>query len=637
MKKIFTLIIGIVLSIAILNSQVAPPQAFRLTATITGASGQTVVDKMISLRVSILQDDMNGYAIFSESFSPTTDHYSQVAVEIGKGKVISGIFSAIDWSAHRYFLKIEVDAKGGTNYQLLSSTQLLSVPYALYSGNAGNAFSGRYNDLIGAPVLALVATTGQYNDLFGKPALFSGSYNDLTNKPTFFSGIYNDLTNKPTLFDGTWNSLTGKPAFSAIALSGSWKDLTNMPTTLTGYGITDAMNTSHPANGISATNITNWNIAFSWGNHAGLYKPISYVPSWIEITGKPTGNNKGDMQYWNGTNWEMVNVGSDGQVLTLINDIPTWRTVSSLCMDPIITTTDVTSITPVTALSGGNITSDGGCPVTARGLCYGTSLNPTIAGPKTIEGQGTGTFTSTMIGLSPGTQYHVRAFATINNSTTYGNDMTFTTNADPNVNWQPGNNWIDPQTGYGYKTVQIGSQVWMAEDLRTTKYANGDLIGTTDFDVSVQYESTPNYQWAYPGDESYFASYGRYYTWYAATDNRNVCPTSWHISTAGEWITLIAYLGGESVAGGKLKEQGTAHWYSPNTGATNDVGFTALPRGFRNLNGDIFRIGYQGAWWTSPETSSTTALVRGMEYSVASIGGTESSKAFGCSVRCVKN
>ena len=139
MKKIFTLLFGIVLSITILNSQVAPPQAFSFKATIQGANGQTVVDKIIRLRISILQDDMNGFPVYSEFFTPTTDHYSQVNVEIGKGNVLSGIFASIDWSAHKYFLKIEVDAKGGTNYQLLSVTQLLSVPYALYAGKAGSA------------------------------------------------------------------------------------------------------------------------------------------------------------------------------------------------------------------------------------------------------------------------------------------------------------------------------------------------------------------------------------------------------------------------------------------------------------------------------------------------------------------
>ena len=288
MKKIFTLIIGIVFSFTVLYSQVAPPQAFSFKATIKDKYGLPVLLKKINLRITILQGDMNGFPVYSEYFKPTTDLYSQVDVQIGQGTVLSGNFPSIDWSANKYFLKIEVDINGGTNYQLLSVTQLLSVPYALFAGKTTNSFSGKYSDLTGAPILALVATSGEYNDLYGKPTLFSGSYNDLTNKPSLFSGNYNDLSNKPTLFDGTWGSLTGKPTFSTIAFSGSWINLINTPTTLTGYGITDAMNTSHPANGISATNISNWNTAFSWGNHAGLYRPIGYVPDWSEITNKPT-------------------------------------------------------------------------------------------------------------------------------------------------------------------------------------------------------------------------------------------------------------------------------------------------------------------------------------------------------------
>ena len=144
MKKIFTLLIGIVFSLTILNAQDAPPQAFSFKATIKGANNQPVVNQMINLKITILQDDINDIATYSEYFTPTTNHYSQVDVEIGKGHVLSGIFSSIDWSAHNYFLKAEVDAKGGTNYQLMSVSQLLSVPYAMYAGEAGSV--SNYNE-----------------------------------------------------------------------------------------------------------------------------------------------------------------------------------------------------------------------------------------------------------------------------------------------------------------------------------------------------------------------------------------------------------------------------------------------------------------------------------------------------------
>src|SRR5688500_14669040 len=112
--------------------------------------------------------------------------------------------------------------------------------------------------------------------------------------------------------------------------------------------------------------------------------------------------------------------------------------------------------------------------------------------------------------------------------------------------------------GNVYHTVTIGTQVWMAENLKTTKYRNGDLIGTTiPATLDISSESAPKYQWAYNGEESIVATYGRLYTWYAVTDSRNVCPTGWHVPSDAEWTTLTTYLGGESVAGDKLKENGT--------------------------------------------------------------------------------
>ncbi|MBI4647355.1 MAG: hypothetical protein HY738_12410 [Bacteroidia bacterium] len=139
------------------------------------------------------------------------------------------------------------------------------------------------------------------------PAGFSGNYNDLTNKPTLFDGNYNSLTNTPSLFDGTWSSLTGKPAFATIATSGSYNDLLNKPTlfdgtwtsltekpiTLAGYGITDAMNTSHAANGITGTNISNWNTAYAWGNHA----TAGYLTSFTETDTMLWKKNGNDLFY----------------------------------------------------------------------------------------------------------------------------------------------------------------------------------------------------------------------------------------------------------------------------------------------------------------------------------------------------
>ena len=185
-----------------------------------------------------------------------------------------------------------------------------------------------------------------------------------------------------------------------------------------------------------------------------------------------------------------------------------------------------------------------------------------------------------------------------------------------------------------YKTVTIGTQTWITEDLRTTKYSNGDAVPTTILDISG--ESAPKYQWAYGDDTANVATYGRLYTWYAVTDSRNVCPTGWHVPSDAEWETLKAYLGGESASGVKLKEAGTTHWQAPNTGATNATGFTSLPGGYRTLNGAYASIHLSGYQWSSSDDAplgwgqlmryNDSLLVRGGYY-----------KPAGVSVRCIKN
>ena len=135
MKKIFTLLTGLFLFVNLATSQEAPPQAFSFKAMIKDNKNQPVVLKTVSLRISILKNAPNGISVYCETFRQVTNVYAQVDIEIGRGTVVSGIFSAIDWSADEYFIQVEVDIKGGTNYQLLSVAQLLSVPYALYAGN----------------------------------------------------------------------------------------------------------------------------------------------------------------------------------------------------------------------------------------------------------------------------------------------------------------------------------------------------------------------------------------------------------------------------------------------------------------------------------------------------------------------
>ena len=189
--------------------------------------------------------------------------------------------------------------------------------------------------------------------------------------------------------------------------------------------------------------------------------------------------------------------------------------------------------------------------------------------------------------------------------------------------------------GNVYNTVTIGTQVWMKENLKVTKYRNGDAIPTTT--ASIPNDSSSKYQWAYDGNESNASTYGRLYTWYAATDSRGLCPTGWHLPTNAEWTTLTNYLGGESVAGGKLKEAGTSHWISPNTSADNSSGFTALPGGYRDYAGAFGSVGLYGYWWSATEFSTASAWYCALFFHRSSATRDYRSKSYGFSVRCVRD
>jgi len=301
-----------------------------------------------------------------------------------------------------------------------------------------------------------------------------------------------------------------------------------------------------------------------------------------------------------------------------------------------ITTIAVTSITGSTAISGGNITNDGGTLITQRGICYSTSPSPTTANTIIISGSGSGTFTSSLTGLTASTSYYVRAYATNSAGTAYGNEVSFATTAGGGgILTNPGAGVTF--NGYTYASIVLGNgQEWMAENLRTTTYANGDPIPNVT-DVN-QWTILTSGAWSHYNNASQYENpYGKLYNWTAVDDSRNVCPTGWHVPSDAEWTVLSDYLGGEAVAGGKMKSTGTAYWVSPNTNATNESGFSGLPSDFRNLFGGFGIIGTLGYWWSSTEAGTDNAWFRDLSYSSGYFERYYLSKASGFSVRCLRN
>ncbi len=198
------------------------------------------------------------------------------------------------------------------------------------------------------------------------------------------------------------------------------------------------------------------------------------------------------------------------------------------------------------------------------------------------------------------------------------------------------NGTVSDNNGHTYVTVQIGTQEWMAENLRTTKYANGDPIpNITD---NTQWQNLTTGAWAhYNNDSQYENPYGKLYNWYTVDDPRNVCPTGWHVPSDQEWIILTTFLGGELVAGGKMKSSGTQYWLSPNQDATNESGFSGLPGGGRADSGPSFYIGEAGYWWSSTEYDTSEALLIYLVNDDGYVEGGDDPKEAGVSVRCLRD
>jgi uncharacterized protein (TIGR02145 family) len=294
--------------------------------------------------------------------------------------------------------------------------------------------------------------------------------------------------------------------------------------------------------------------------------------------------------------------------------------------------------------------------VISGGVCWSTSEKPTISDKRTFETQNLGWFESNIFGLTANTRYYVRAYAIKRDRTTaYGNQLEFTfippDNSPPifNPNLLYGN--VTDMDGYTYKTIKIGTQTWMAENLKT---------GTSITTITIPKDDGKIERYC-----NWCDTYGGLYTWdemmnYSPPDDKiigttqGICPTGWHIPTPDEWTTLINYLGGENEAGLKLKETSSIHWgnYSQYT-PTNESGFTALPGGyhFYDLYGAaywyFFDRGESAIFWSSGEFTLRPPEMDNYRFCII-IVGTEvywepSTKTtnlpmhYGLSVRCIKD
>ena len=304
---------------------------------------------------------------------------------------------------------------------------------------------------------------------------------------------------------------------------------------------------------------------------------------------------------------------------------------------PVLSTTAITDITFNSAASGGSITNDGGGTITTRGIVWSTSQNPTIAlATKTTNGAGIGNFSSTLANLNPETTYYIKAYAANSAGTAYGNEIEFKTL--PTVKSGVGIEF--DADGNIYQTVEINGQIWLTENLKTTKYCNGDDIPNVNFS---QWDNLTSGAWTYYENSSENNdTYGKLYNWEVASSNKNACPCGWRVATREDWTALTNFLGIQT-AGNEIKsvgdiENGTGLWHTSINPGTNSTGFNATPAGWGDPASSNFAFkNYKTAYWCSNPVSGNSAEIMQLDYNYADFYFTLKDKKSALSIRCIKN
>ena len=576
MKKITLISLITIVFISNLVSQA--PNLMSYQAVIWDGSGNLVSEKMVSIKISILQGSVTGTSVYSETHRVQTNVNGLVSLMIGGGSNATGKIADINWGGGSYFLKTETDPTGGVNFSITGTTQLVSVPYSLYSGIAGNISTKN----TGLPGQTLTIDK-------------DGKMTWLSNIPTISTTSITDIKPNSSVSGGNVVSDGGSPVTSRGVVWSTNPNPTISLATKTNEGT---------GSGIFVSNLS------------GLLSNTTYYVRAYATNGVGT---------------------SYGNELT-------FTTVANI---PILTTNNIQSITSNSALTGGTISSDGGSPVINRGVVWSTSQNPTISlTTKTSDGSGIGTFNSNISGLSPNTTYYLRAYASNSAGTGYGNEITFTTLDSSSVMGIPcpGTPTVKDIDGNTYNTVQIGTQCWTKENLRVTKYRDGSVIpldesgGTTGNGTGQTWGvRTTGARTVYGHSAANLATYGYLYNWYAVAEIKGLCPNGWHVPSDYEWTTLSTYLGGETVAGGKMKSTGTTYWIS-NAGATNSSGFSVLPGGFRSFDGSFNEIRRNAVFWSASTFGGEYgAFYRILSYDSGRVDRSNSDERSGFSVRCLRD
>jgi uncharacterized protein (TIGR02145 family) len=402
------------------------PDLISYQTIIRNSNNELVTNASIGVRISILSGTAADVLWYQEEHTVKTNLNGLAYLNIGSvTPPLFGNMGGIDWSKGPFYIKSETDPTGGKNYTLVTVSRLLSVPYAIYAKSA---------EKVTGPITELDPL---FNASIAKgiTAADTALWNTESD-PVFNTSISKGITAVDTAY---WNKKLSSytetdPLFNASISKGiTAVDTAYWNKKLSSFTETDPFFNVSISKGITAVDTAYWNDkldSFTETDplfNTSIAKGITGADtsSWNQKVGLPqTGNTAGDILYWNGTAWVKIQTGLPGQGLFLSQTgIPVWAGPAYATL----TTTAATSVTSISVVTGGNITAEGGTPVTARGICWSTSPNPTIANDTTRNGAGAGLFTSTISNLLGSTTYYIRAYAINTTGVGYGNQVTFTT------------------------------------------------------------------------------------------------------------------------------------------------------------------------------------------------------------------
>jgi uncharacterized protein (TIGR02145 family) len=477
----------------------------------------------------------------------------------------------------------------------------MSVPYALYAGKT---------DTTVLNLTSRLATKLNVTDT----ASLSNRIDDKLNRLDFPTGTN---TGNILYWNGTsWVNLApGQNGQALFLVNGipTWSNAASatVPYPPTGV-VATAGNTSASVSFVAPTNdggsaLTGYTVTSDPGNIS-----VSGTTSTINVTGLTNGT---------------------AYTFTVVATNVVGSSVASVASSGVTPATFPGAPTSVVATAGNTSASvsfvapanNGGSSITG----YTVTSNP---GNISVSGT---TSPINVTGLTNGTSYTFTVVAT----NSMGNSAASTTSSAVIPLISCGTDTVSDIDGNTYPTVSFGNQCWISENLKTSRYSNGVSIPIVTDSTAWGSLTTGGRSWYNNDSTTYENPYGNLYNGYAVTDNRGLCPNGWHAPTDAEWTTLTTYLGGESVAGGKMKTIGTTtYWNSPNTGATNESGFSALPGGYRNSTDGSFRdVRYEVYFWSATESGSSRTWIRSLGSNYSFVGRGELHKSIGASVRCLRD